>query len=48
MPSQKEGVRARRQRETPASADANLPKLHGQVADYVRESKCRDAPNLMN
>ena len=44
MPSRNESARAqaRLQLETPISNDANLPKLQGQVADYVREAKQSD------
>ena len=44
MPSRNESARAqaRLQLETPISDDPSLPKLQGQVADYVREAKHRD------
>jgi hypothetical protein len=45
MPSRKvcERARARLQRETPVSDNASLLVLQQQAADYVRESKRRDA-----
>jgi hypothetical protein len=44
MPSRNESTRAhaRLQLETPISDEATLLKLQEQVADYVREAKCRD------
>jgi hypothetical protein len=45
MPSRNEceRSRARLQRETPISDDASLLVLQEQAAEYVRESKRRDA-----
>ena len=41
-----ERSRARLQRETPISDDASLLVLQEQAAEYVRESKRRDALEL--